>query len=216
MTTTRRHRALLAWTAAVAATALATLPAAAHAGSPRRASSSVVVAAGAEQALRLADMYAASGQPIALTTFAEHRDRVAEAVATAIGVDPEVMRRAWGEASIEHQRAVLAAVSQLGVPYRRNTSVEGEGFDCSGLTSFAWRSGGLELARQSGAQIRNARSVDATTAEAGDLAYYPGHVMMYLGVPGAVVHSPQPGQTVEVLMLSERRSSNLRYGDPTG
>jgi cell wall-associated NlpC family hydrolase len=213
--TTPRRRALLAWTTTIAATALAVLPTTAHADSPRRASSSVVVAAGAEKALELADMYATNRQPLSLTAFAEHRDRVAEAVAGAIGADPATMRRAWAATTFEHQRAVLAAVSQLGVPYRRNTSIEGEGFDCSGLTSYAWSEAGLVLARQSGSQIRNAERLDATTAAAGDLVYYPGHVMMYLGVPGAVVHSPQPGESVEVLVLSERRSSKLQYGDPT-
>jgi len=34
--------------------------------------------------------------------------------------------------------ALLSALTQVGVPYRRNMSKVGIGFDCSGLTAYAW------------------------------------------------------------------------------
>ena len=47
---------------------------------------------------------------------------------------------------------------------------------------------------------------------AGDLVYYPGHVMMYLGVPDTIVHAPYTGRNVEVDFAPKHR--NLRYGNP--
>ncbi len=106
-------------------------------------------------------------------------------------------------------------MTQVGVPYRSNTSQENVGFDCSGLTTFAWARAGLSLTRQSSAQIREAASIDRTSAKAGDLVQYPGHVMMYLGVGDAIVHSVQTGRTVELDTISSRKSSSVRFGDPT-
>ena len=48
---------------------------------------------------------------------------------------------------------------------------------------------------------------------AGDLLQYPGHVMMYLGVPGTMVHSPYTGRRVEVDNIPHR---SVRYGNPIG
>ncbi len=115
------------------------------------------------------------------------------------------MVQAWSSTPLDHQRAVLAAMSQVGVPYRTNTSQEGVGFDCSGLTTYAWGRAGVGLPRQSGAQINEAAPVDRATAKAGDLVYYPGHVMMYLGVGDAIIHSVQTGRTVEIDTISGRR-----------
>jgi peptidoglycan DL-endopeptidase CwlO len=109
---------------------------------------------------------------------------------------------------------VLAAMTQVGVPYRYNTSKEGVGFDCSGLTTFAWQRAGVSLVRQSGEQIRNAAPVDRETAKAGDLVQYPGHVMMYLGVGDAIIHSVMTGRTVELDTISDRKVRSVRFGDP--
>jgi cell wall-associated NlpC family hydrolase len=121
----------------------------------------------------------------------------------------------WKNSTLNHQWAVLAAMTQIGVPYRTNTSVEDKGFDCSGLTSYAWEESGVELQRVSGAQIRNATEVDRASAMAGDLVHYPGHVMMYLGVDNAVVHSVNTGRTVEIDTISQRSVNRVTFGDPS-
>ena len=125
------------------------------------------------------------------------------------------MAAAWAVTTVEHQLAVLAAMTQVGVPYRSNTSKENVGFDCSGLTTYAWARAGVSLVRQSGQQIRNAEPLDRSTAKAGDLVQYPGHVMMYLGVGDAVIHSVMSGRTVELDTISERQANRVRFGDPT-
>lgn len=167
-------------------------------------------------ALAAFDHHAETGQLADYLAFAELRAATARLAARQLGYDEFEMIMAWQTTTASHQRAVLAAMTQLGVPYRTNTSKPGVGFDCSGLTSYAWAQAGEQLVRFSGGQIREAEGRDPDEARAGDLVHYPGHVMMYLGVEGAIVHSPQTGRTVEVDTLSERRRNSVRFGDPIG
>jgi cell wall-associated NlpC family hydrolase len=179
-----------------------------------RARQADAVADQAAQALSLAQRYQETGDTAALTSFEPQLDLMAVTIANRIALDPAEMQRAWAEADLEHQTALVAALSQLGVAYRRNTSKPGVGFDCSGLTTYAWAQAGLDLTRQSSAQIRAAAPRELETAMAGDLVQYPGHVMIYLGVDRAVVHAVMPGRPVEVDVVKARR--NLKFGDPTG
>lgn len=146
--------------------------------------------------------------------YTAERDMLAAAVASRVGLDTLALQTAWQQADVVHQRALFSGLTQLGVRYRKNTSREGEGFDCSGLTTFAWGRAGVGLTRQSGVQIRNAAPRTIDTAEAGDLVYYPGHISLWLGLGHGVLHAPQPGQRVEVKIQGGNRS--LRLGDPTG
>ena len=218
-TTGSRARALLTTlTAAVAA--LATLIVGVVGGAPTAAaatvkSSSPVVASAAQDALVAYVESVASPDTAHLARYERARDLVAAEAAVELGLDPEEMQAAWSASSTPKQVAVLAALTQLGVPYRRNTSIEGKGFDCSGLTTYAWGRAGVTLPRQSRAQINGSPRIDRAAAQAGDLAYYPGHVMLYLGVGDAMVHSPQPGQTVEMTFFAQRRSSRIQFAAVT-
>ena len=168
----------------------------------------------ASQALRRYRRFASARTAETLRRYVRARNQAARATALALGVRPAAMRAAWTAADRRHQVAVLAAVQQLGVPYRRNTSRSGVGFDCSGLTSYAWRRAGVTIARSSGDQIADAASRRRSTAMAGDLVHYPGHVMLYLGVANAIVHASDPRDDVELSFL--RDGGHFRWGDPTG
>jgi cell wall-associated NlpC family hydrolase len=174
-----------------------------------------IVTTSAREALNSYDEYVATGDPAAYRSFVWYRTQTAQYAATELGYPQHEMAAAWADTTVEHQRAVLAAMTQVGVPYRSNTSKEGVGFDCSGLTTYAWSRAGVSLVRQSGEQIRNAEPVDRASAKAGDLVQYPGHVMMYLGVGDAVIHSVMSGRTVELDTISERKANRVRFGDPT-
>jgi cell wall-associated NlpC family hydrolase len=56
----------------------------------------------------------------------------------------------------------------------------------------------------------------ANTAQPGDLAYYPGHVMLYLGVDNAIIHSPQTGRSVSLDVVGSRHTRSVRFGNPLG
>jgi cell wall-associated NlpC family hydrolase len=149
-------------------------------------------------------------------SFAVRFENTAYAVATSLQVDAGRIHQAWLQADQPHQVALLSALTQVGVPYRRNSSEAGVGFDCSGLTAFAWGKSGVEMARQSGTQLRNAAARTLETAQAGDIVYYPGHVMMWLGVDNLIVHAIGRGRYVEVGHISDRRVKRVKFGNPLG
>ena len=181
---------------------------------PRNALAGDITAA-ADLAVEAYDVYAVSGDLDDYLEYAEHRTNTARLAARQLGYVEYDMVEAWQATSLEHQRAVLAAMTQVGVPYRSHTSIEDEGFDCSGLTFYSWQEVGYQLDRSSGDQIRAATQLDRQTAKAGDLVHYPGHVMMYLGTGDAIVHAIGSGRTVEIDTISGRRADSVRWGDPT-
>jgi hypothetical protein len=166
-----------------------------------------IVTTSAAQALDSYDEWVATDDAAAFRSFVWFRTQTAQYAAIELGYPQDDMVEAWAATPLGHQRAVLAAMTQVGVPYRTNTSEEGVGFDCSGLTTYAWA--------EAGVQIDNAASLDRSAAKAGDLVQYPGHVMMYLGVGDAVIHSVMRGRTVELDTISARRANSVRFGDPT-
>ncbi|MGB3737243.1 MAG: NlpC/P60 family protein [Ilumatobacter sp.] len=172
------------------------------------------ITAAASEAVVALEAYRLSGSVEDERTLAWHRAITARYTAQQLGYDELAMVDAWSSAPIGHQRAVLGALTQIGVPYRTNTSIENEGFDCSGITTYAWAGAGVELYRQSGTQIAESAKISREDAKAGDLVHYPGHIMMYLGVDDAIVHSIQTGRTVEIDTMTTRRS--VTFGDPTG
>ncbi|MEK7426349.1 MAG: NlpC/P60 family protein [Actinomycetota bacterium] len=210
--TSIRHAVLAA---AIAAAGISTaLPTSAHAFAVEQGRRiDDPVAQQASQALALLNEATETGDAKVQAAYEKARAEIAVAIAARIGSDVLPLSAAWANADVVHQRALMAALGQLGVPYRRNTSKPGVSFDCSGLTTYAWAQAGYSLQRSSAAQIRTAAAITIETAQAGDLVYYPGHISMWLGVDRAMVHSPQTGRTVEVDVFSAKK--RLRFADPT-
>jgi len=100
--------------------------------------------------------------------------------------------------------AVQAALAQQGVPYRYATSTPGVGFDCSGLTAYAWGRAGVGLPHQSRAQFAATPRVPISQAQAGDLLFFYSpisHVSIYLG-NGTQVHAPSTGKLVSIASVN--------------
>lgn len=174
-----------------------------------RSSSSEQLADAAQLALGALERWQASGSATHFASYHEARNAAAAATARALGVSARDLTATWGAVELTKQHVILAAISQLGVPYRSMASEEGEGFDCSGLMLYAFGEAGLELPRSSGDQFNAGEPVGPLQAEPGDLVYYPGHISLYIG-DGLMVHSPQSGQDVEVRTLFDR---SVRYAD---
>jgi cell wall-associated NlpC family hydrolase len=99
---------------------------------------------------------------------------------------------------------VRAALSQLGVPYRFAQARPGRGMDCSGLTMWAWSTVGVgmpHLARRQVAMFPRVRLADIAP---GDLVWYPGHIVMYVG-NGMVIQAPRTGDVVKLTPLRTGR-----------
>lgn len=207
-TTPRRRRHRLVATGLVGATATLSLLAPGTAEARTRVASPDVAAVAA-QAVDALERWQATGSVVDYATFLDLRARAATLTASGMGMPGEALRVAWGAVRIEKQHALLAAVSQLGVPYRSMRSEEGVAFDCSGLMLYAWEEAGVDLPRSSRDQFRAADEISEITVEPGDFVYYPGHISMYIGF-GLMVHSPNSGSEVEVRAIPER---SLRFSD---
>lgn len=172
---------------------------------------SAVIADAATEAVDALEQWQQTSHPLDYVRFVRHRDHTAALTEIEIEIGTDALRDAWAGVSVAKQHAVLSAVTQLGVPYRYLASKPGVGFDCSGLTIWAFESAGIEIPRVSRSQINAATATERDDAEAGDLVYYPGHISMYIGA-SSVIHSPETGSHVEIVGRLPDKSS-LRFGD---
>jgi cell wall-associated NlpC family hydrolase len=94
--------------------------------------------------------------------------------------------------------AVRAAYSVLGVRYTYGGSSPSTGFDCSGLTMWAWHKGGVSLPHSSALQYTVVRHVARSDLQPGDLLFFYSpihHVAMYVG-GGMMIEAPHTGSFV--------------------
>jgi len=104
-----------------------------------------------------------------------------------------------GVASDVIATAIRTALAQVGKPYVFGASGP-NGFDCSGLTSFAYAAAGISLPHSSAAQSRLGIAVSRSDLQPGDLVYFyspVSHVGLYIG-NGMMVHARTYGQPVAV------------------
>lgn len=112
------------------------------------------------------------------------------------------------------QTAANAALSQLGVRYSWGGGTasgpsygfgEGagiKGFDCSGLTLYAWAQAGVSLYHSAQMQYDSSRHLAISQLQVGDLVFYGtsstniSHVGLYIG-NGQVVHAPNSRSVVQ-------------------
>lgn len=117
------------------------------------------------------------------------------------------------DAEVKRIETVLrTARSALGKPYVYGGTSPATGFDCSGLTQYAFRSAGLTLPRVSAQQARAGIAVPYSQLRPGDLvAFYSpvSHVGIYLG-DGLFLHAPRTGDVVKVTRLSAMKVTAIR------
>ncbi len=97
---------------------------------------------------------------------------------------------------------VAAALSQVGVPYKWGGASPSEGFDCSGLSMWAYAHIGVSLPHFAAAQHAMGTPVDRSNLAPGDLVFFNGdnHMGIYMG-GGQFVHAPRTGDVVKVSNL---------------
>src|SRR5829696_464880 len=116
--------------------------------------------------------------------------------------------QSWLQAGPVARAAVRWALAQLGDPYRWGATGP-DTFDCSGLTSSAYRAAGVGIPRVSRAQWGAGPHVAVANLLPGDLVFYADnpadpatihHVGLYIG-NGLMVHAPHTGDVVRVASI---------------
>ena len=132
--------------------------------------------------------------------FANDVNKLIDAEASGTGIPADTSGRI--------QSVLKRALALLGTPYRWGGSST-EGFDCSGLVGYVFRTAlGIELPRVSRQMASNGEQVDRDALSAGDLVFFSrrgkrvDHVGIYLG-NGQFVHAPRTGKDVMVSSLSD-------------
>ena len=100
--------------------------------------------------------------------------------------------------------AISAALAQVGAPYVWGSSGP-DGFDCSGLTAFAYAAAGVSLPHSSRSQSQMGREVSRSELQPGDIVYFyspVSHVGLYIG-NGMMVHARTFGQPVAVTSVDQ-------------
>jgi len=107
--------------------------------------------------------------------------------------------------SLVSNEVIFRAISLVGTPYRYGGTNPDTGFDCSGLIGFVFNeAAGLRLPRTTRELIDiDARSVDRSDLQAGDLVYFNSrggrvsHIGIYVG-ENRFVHAPSSGGVVRI------------------
>lgn len=101
----------------------------------------------------------------------------------------------------DHARGALrAACSQMGVPYVWGGESPGVGFDCSGLTQWAYAQAGVAIGRVVREQWDDGDAVPSLDqALPGDLIVLDGgdHIGIYIG-NRQMIHAPHTGEVVSI------------------
>jgi cell wall-associated NlpC family hydrolase len=97
------------------------------------------------------------------------------------------------------QIAIDTAMAQRGKPYVWAAGGPGS-YDCSGLTSYAFKAAGISLPHSSRLQSQLGQPVSREQLQPGDLLFFyspVSHVGIYVG-NGQMVHAPTSGDVVKV------------------
>jgi cell wall-associated NlpC family hydrolase len=99
---------------------------------------------------------------------------------------------------------IAAARSVIGVPYIFGAADPAVGFDCSGLTMWAWAHAGVSLPHSSSLQYASLPPIDSSALQPGDLVFSSygrlgsgviDHVALYIGA-GQTIAASSPSSPV--------------------
>lgn len=152
---------------------------------------------------------------------AERARQAAAAAAAAAANAKNTPPSAVGELGPGHPEVVPVALQYVGITDYVWGGTTPAGFDCSGLTQYAYAQVGITIPRTSRSQFRAGSHIPPDRVDVlvpGDLVFfgYNGdpnrvhHVGIYVG-DGNFVHAPATGQKVTVSSLYERIESKADY-----
>ncbi len=111
-------------------------------------------------------------------------------------------------------KAISAARTQLGKPYKFGAEAPGVDFDCSGLTQWAYRQAGITIPRVAAQQQAATQRITRAELSPGDLVFYGNpahHVAIYLGA-GKIIQAPHTGAVIDIVNMG----NPTNFGRVTG
>ena len=105
-------------------------------------------------------------------------------------------------------QVIAIAMQYLGVPYVWGGASPSQGFDCSGLTTYAFAQIGISLPHHAASQYGYGTPVSSADLQPADLVFFNGlgHMGMYIG-GGQFIHAPHTGDVVKISSISDYMSN---------
>lgn len=146
--------------------------------------------------------------------FDTHGQRTGTLISSLSGIAGEYAAIS-GDTQSQARTVIEAAKKYLGTPYSwagggKNGPSKGTtgivGFDCSGLTEYAFAQAGYSIGGWTGVQKDQGTAVGSLAdAQPGDLLFFGSpirHVAIYLG-DNQLIHAPKPGDVVKIAPVYE-------------
>jgi cell wall-associated NlpC family hydrolase len=123
------------------------------------------------------------------------------------GFDPAVIPVAPPPDGSKASQVIAIAMQYLGVPYVWGGASPSQGFDCSGLTTYAFAQIGISLPHHAASQYNYGTPVSQDDLQPADLVFFNGlgHMGMYIG-GGQFIHAPHTGDVVKISSLADYMS----------
>jgi peptidoglycan DL-endopeptidase CwlO len=101
-------------------------------------------------------------------------------------------------------QVIAITMQYLGVPYVWGGASPSQGFDCSGLTTYAFAQIGISLPHHAASQYNYGVPVSRDDLQPADLVFFNGlgHMGMYIG-GGQFIHAPHTGDVVKISSIYE-------------
>ncbi|MBA3376581.1 MAG: C40 family peptidase [Actinobacteria bacterium] len=101
-------------------------------------------------------------------------------------------------------QVIAIAMQYLGVPYVWGGASPSQGFDCSGLTTYAFAQIGVSLPHHAASQYGYGTPVSREDLQPADLVFFNGlgHMGMYIG-GGQFIHAPHTGDVVKISSIND-------------
>ena len=124
------------------------------------------------------------------------------------GFDPAFIPTAPLPDGSRASQVIAIAMQYLGVPYVWGGASPSQGFDCSGLTTYAFAQIGVSLPHHAASQYNYGTPVSPEELQPADLVFFNGlgHMGMYIG-GGQFIHAPHTGDVVKISSLGDYMSS---------
>jgi len=112
---------------------------------------------------------------------------------------------------------VRAAKNMIDKRYEYGGQDRYTGFDCSGLTQFAYGEAGVRIPRTAYAQYNRAEKVKKEFLRPGDLVFFSTlgegatHVGIYLG-DNKFIHAPSKGKKVQIVSMENSYWKSRYFG----